>query len=72
MTERIRFHFLDVGDGDCTLIEFPTGRIGVIDIHTDSEKNPYWKEVIPYIKKVIGNKSIFRFILTTPIQSTLN
>lgn len=26
-------HFLNVGAGDCTIIEFPSGRIGVVDVH---------------------------------------
>jgi hypothetical protein len=26
-------HFLNVGQGDCTIIEFPSGRVGVVDIH---------------------------------------
>src|SRR5712692_5697364 len=25
-------HFLNVGQGDCTIIEFPSGRIGIVDI----------------------------------------
>lgn len=59
----IRFHFLDVEDGDCTLIEFPTGRIGLIDIHTNHQYN---LKTIEYIKKILNGKSIFRFILTHP------
>ena len=26
-------HFLNVGRGDCTIIEFPSGRIGMVDIN---------------------------------------
>jgi len=25
-------HFLNVGQGDCTIIEFPSGRVGMVDI----------------------------------------
>jgi hypothetical protein len=25
-------HFLNVGRGDCTIIEFPSGRVGMVDI----------------------------------------
>ncbi len=32
----LRIHFLNVGHGDCTLIEFPSGRFTVVDIN-DSE-----------------------------------
>jgi len=28
----LRIHFLNVGKGSCTVIEFPSGRIGVVDI----------------------------------------
>lgn len=28
----LKVHFLNVGRGDCTLIEFPSGRIGLVDI----------------------------------------
>lgn len=28
----LRVHFLNVGQGDCTIIEFPSGRIGMVDI----------------------------------------
>lgn len=33
----LRVHFLNVGQGDCTIVEFPSGRIGMIDVnHLDS------------------------------------
>lgn len=32
----LRMHFLDVGQGDCTLIEFPDGQVAVIDGGEDS------------------------------------
>jgi len=25
-------HFLNVGQGDCTIIQFPSGRVGIVDI----------------------------------------
>lgn len=28
----LKIHFLNVGQGDCTIIEFPSGRVGMIDI----------------------------------------
>jgi beta-lactamase superfamily II metal-dependent hydrolase len=28
----LKLHFLNVGQGDCTIIEFPSGRIGIVDI----------------------------------------
>jgi competence protein ComEC len=78
-----RFHFLNVGNGDCSIIEHPSGRISIIDINkgqkqtNESEKfnesasgnynqkeNP--EHPIEYLKHLVGNKSIFRFILTHP------
>src|SRR5215218_4577886 len=28
----LTLHFLNVGRGDCTIIEFPSGRVGMVDI----------------------------------------
>ena len=28
----LKVHFLNVGRGDCTIIEFPSGRVGIVDI----------------------------------------
>lgn len=28
----LRVHFLNVGRGDCTIIEFPSGRVGMVDV----------------------------------------
>jgi len=65
----IKLHFLDVGDGDCTLIEFPSGRIAIIDIYTNQSST----DVISYIKQILGQKKeIFRFILTHPHQDHLH
>lgn len=32
MTGQLRIHFLNVGHGDCTFVEHPTGRISMIDV----------------------------------------
>lgn len=29
---QLKVHFLNVGQGDCTIIEFPSGRVGMVDI----------------------------------------
>ena len=61
--EMVKIHFLDVGEGDCTVIEHETNnRVSVIDIckgNTDPVK--YLETQIPP-----ENKNIFRFILTHP------
>jgi beta-lactamase superfamily II metal-dependent hydrolase len=36
----LKVHFLNVGHGDCTVIEHPSGRITVIDINNGSELDP--------------------------------
>lgn len=75
-----KIHFLNVGNGDCIIIEHQTGRISVIDIckgnssnsniGLSSESNFNYQEYptasIEYIKTILGNKPIFRFILTHP------
>lgn len=33
----LRLHFLNVGHGDCTVIEFPSGRVAVVDINATAE-----------------------------------
>ncbi len=29
----LKVHFLNVGRGDCTIIEFPSGRVGMVDVY---------------------------------------
>lgn len=29
----LKIHFLNVGQGDCTIIEFPSGRVGMVDVN---------------------------------------
>ena len=72
----VNFHFLNVGDGDCTIVDFPervvknTGktknvRVMMVDIHHHDDHNDY-EHVINYYKQNIGDRSIFRFIATHP------
>lgn len=44
----LRLHFLDVGQGDCTIVEFPTGKVLVVDAGDGSfsERN----KLIRYLK----------------------
>lgn len=60
----LRIHFLDVGHGDCTIIEHPSGRISVIDLN---ETN--YKSCILYIRALLykrNNNIIHRYIQTHP------
>lgn len=74
----ITFHFLNVGKGNCTIIDFPSERLSVIDIddsraisvseRTLMEKagKPKLTNPIDYIASEFANREIFRFILTHP------
>ncbi|MBI4378708.1 MAG: hypothetical protein HY578_06405 [Nitrospinae bacterium] len=74
----LNFHFLNVGKGNCSVIDFTSGRLTVIDID-DSRAISYlqrslMKEAsrveltnpIDYIISNFPNREIFRFILTHP------
>ncbi len=83
MSELI-FHFLNVGKGNCTVIEFPSGRLSVIDIDDSSSisyEERYFIEStykakltdpINYICYKFPNQDIFRFILTHPDMDHLS
>jgi beta-lactamase superfamily II metal-dependent hydrolase len=97
----LKVHFLNVGRGDCTIIEFPSGRIGIVDIDNLKSLDPSTKEEIEkdaisgpyggdallealkqlmavqsaeeditdpfeYYQAWIGNRDIFRMIVTHP------
>jgi len=74
----IIFSFLNVGKGNCTIIDFPSKRLTVIDIDdsrtiSDEAKILMKKEgkakltnPIEYINSYFSNREIFRFILTHP------
>ena len=69
MADQIKFHFLNVGDGDCTIVEFPSGRLGMVDVCTKNEGT----NVVQYMKSHLPDKNvIFRFILTHPHQDHLH
>ena len=78
----VKFHFLNVGSGDCTFIHFPSRtrkdgktkneRIMMVDIchHEDHEE---YEDVINYYKREFRNndgsiKPIFRYVCTHPHQ----
>lgn len=73
----LKVHFLNVGKGNCTIIEFPSRRLSVIDID-DSRLSDDEKEImetkykisltdpISYISAEFPGREIFRFILTHP------
>ncbi|AJC91920.1 putative hydrolase (metallo-beta-lactamase superfamily) [Campylobacter subantarcticus LMG 24377] len=77
-------HFLNVKDGDCTIIQHETERVSVIDICNGNEKQKYnfcseanfnMREnsinPITYLEN-LNIKNIFRFILTHPDMDHLD
>ena len=74
----IKFHFLNVGKGNCAVIDFPTSHLSVIDIDdsraiSEAERaamkvlqRAVPNDPIDYILKNFSNDEIFRFILTHP------
>ncbi len=77
----VKFHFLNVGDGDCTIIDFPARivkttsqskdeRVMMIDVNHHDEHDEY-EHVIDYYKENFKNESgglrpIFRYVATHP------
>lgn len=77
----VKFHFLRVGGGDCTIVDFParivrgTGeekdpRIMMVDIHHHEDHDDF-EDVITYYKKNFAERSIFRFVATHPHKDHL-
>ena len=74
----ITFHFLNVGKGNCTIIDFPSERLSVIDIDDSRAISAYERTLmekagkakltnpIDYIASEFADREIFRFILTHP------
>lgn len=74
-----KIHFLNVLNGDCTIIQHETGRISVIDICNGNAQNTNNLSMeanfhnqdnptnpISYLKEKVKSDEIFRFILTHP------
>lgn len=56
MVALLRLHFLNVGKGNCTIVQFPSGRVGVIDID-DSKTIP--DEELEALAILLGRHSDF-------------
>jgi beta-lactamase superfamily II metal-dependent hydrolase len=64
----LKVHFLNVGKGNCTIIESPTNRLSMIDIDNskiDDEERKLADPVEFFVKK-FKDAWLFRFILTHP------
>lgn len=77
----VDFHFLSVGNGDCTIVHWPQRTAGdktkderlmMVDVYHHEDHNDY-EDAIEYFKKNFKNadgsiKSIFRFVCSHPHQ----
>lgn len=81
----VKFHFLNVGDGDCTIVDFPDrvvtstnaqqdARIMVVDMHHHEDHDDY-EHVIDYYKSNFTNsfglRPVFRYVSTHPHKDHL-
>lgn len=74
----LRIHFLNVGKGDCSVVDFASGHLSVIDIDDSRSLSASEKlamaldrkasltNPVEYITTVFSDREIFRFILTHP------
>jgi len=74
----IKFHFINVGKGSCTLVYFSSGHLSVIDIDDSRSISPLVEGIMQLLEKALPvnpidyivanfpNEDIFRFILTHP------
>ncbi len=61
----LNVYFLNVGLGDCTMIEFPSARIGVVDIYNSASADR--TDPINYYNQNLGShRHVFRMIVTHP------
>ncbi|MCK4231568.1 hypothetical protein KAX21_01335 [candidate division WOR-3 bacterium] len=69
----LKIHFLNVGKGSCTIIDFPalpSNRLSIIDIDTPSDSS--LQNPIAYLDQHFPGRYIFRFILTHPDMDHMN
>lgn len=64
----LRIRFLNVGSGDCTIIELPDGKLMMIDIFNGNNSNYFSKSINPitYLKNYFNKSEIYRYIQTHP------
>lgn len=67
-------HFLNVGKGNCTIIDFPSSRMSMIDIDNSRIKDDddALTDPIDYYIKKFADRSLFRFILSHPDMDHLS
>ncbi len=64
----LKVHFLNVGKGNCTVIQFPSGRLAVIDIDNSriADDEDVLQDPVTFLDAKYPGQGIFRFILTHP------
>jgi beta-lactamase superfamily II metal-dependent hydrolase len=69
----LKIHFINVGKGNCTVIDFPSGHLTVIDMDNSrwSEENDL-TDPIDFLKEKYPNRNIFRLIITHPDMDHLS
>jgi competence protein ComEC len=55
-------HFVDVGHGDCTILQLPDGKTAIID---GGEAKYYYKTLGNYIDKRLGRHAYFDYVINT-------
>jgi competence protein ComEC len=63
---RMTLHFLNVGNGDCTIIELPDGKLMMVDICNGGGTNRSLTDPITYLYSLRPNPSLFRYVQTHP------
>jgi len=63
----LKIEFINVGKGNCTIIDFPSKHLSVVDLdnsrHTDEND---LTDPVDYLKENYSNRNIFRLIITHP------
>jgi beta-lactamase superfamily II metal-dependent hydrolase len=70
----LKLHFLNVGKGNCTIVEFPSGRLTMVDIDNSriDDEDDVLTDPVSYFLSKFKDQSLFRFILTHPDMDHLS
>lgn len=65
-----KMHFLNVGDGDCTIIKLPDNEVMIVDLcnarSNTYEADPKFENPIKYLSEMYSSSYIFRYVQTHP------